>query len=152
VARYAGLLDAVREDSARDTRFARGQVLWRAGRAVEARDIFAALAVRDTGDDRCRDLAQLGIAEATLGNRDAARRAEQALADVKPRYMRGTLKLLQAEVVAALGERDRAVQLLREGLAMGMGLELLGGGVFGNPDLEPLFGYPPFEELLRPTG
>ena len=152
VARYAGLLDAVREDSARDTRFARGQVLWRAGRAVEARDIFAALAVGDTGDDRRRDLAQLGIAEATLGNRDAARRAEQSLADVKPRYERGTLKLLQAEVVAALGERDRAVQLLREGLAMGMGLELLGGGVFGNPDLEPLFGYPPFEELLRPTG
>jgi len=152
VSRYAGLLDAVREDTAHEARFTRAQVLWRAGRATEARDILAALAVHDTGDDRLRDLAQLGIAEAMLGNRDAARRAEQALVGGKRRYERGTPKLWQAEIAAALGERDRAVQLLHEGLSMGMGLERLGGGVFGNPDLEPLFGYPPFEELVRPTG
>ena len=152
VSRYAGLLDAAREDTARLTRFTRGQVLWRAGRAAEARDIFAALAVRDTGDDGLRDVAQLGIAEAMLGNGDAARRAKQALVRVKRRYERGTPKLWEAEIAASLGERNRAVQLLREGLAMGMGLELLGGGVFDNPDLEPLFGYPPFEELVRPSG
>jgi len=151
VSRYAGLLDPVREDTARDTRFTRGQVLWRAGHATEARDIFAALAGRDTGDDRRRDLAQLGIAEATLGNRDAARRAQQALAGVKTRYEHGTPKLWEAEIAASLGEHDRAVQLLREGMAMGLGLDLLGGGVFGNADLEPLFGYPPFEQLVKPT-
>jgi len=70
---------------------------------------------------------------------------------VRPRYERGTPKLLQAEVAAALGERERAVQLLHEGLALGMGLESLGGGLVGNSDLEPLFGYPPFEKLLKPT-
>lgn len=50
-----------------------------------------------------------------------------------------------------MGERERAVQLLQEGLVLGMGLELLGGGLVANADLEPLFGYPPFEKPLKPT-
>lgn len=152
VSRYAALLDAFRADTARETRFTRGQLLRRAGRGVEARAIFAALAARDTGDSRLRDLAQLGLTDATLGNREGARRAEQGLAAVKRRYDRGTPKLLQAEVAAAIGDRDRAVRLLREGLALGMGLEQLGGALLGNSDLEPLFGYPAFEELVKPSG
>ena len=152
VARYARLLDAYRGDTARETRFTRGKILWRAGRAAEARDIFAALAARDTGDNRLRDLAQLGLTEVALGDRDAAQRAEQELAAAKRRYDRGTPKLLQAEIAAAVGDRDGAVRLLREGLALGMGLELLAGGLLGNSDLEPLFGYPAFEELVKPSG
>ena len=152
IVRYGGLLDAVRDDTARDTRFTRGAVLWRAGRFGESRAIFTALAARDTGFERLRDLAQLGITSARLDDRDGASRAEQVLAAANPRYQRGTIKLLQAEIAAALGERERAVQLLRQGLALGLGLESLGGALVGNSDLEPLFGYPPFEDLLKPTG
>ena len=152
IMRYAGLLEPVRGDTAREARFTRGNVLWRAGRLAESRAIFTELAVRDTGFRRLRDFAQLGIIAAKLGDRDAALRAEQALAGTSPRYQRGTPLLLRAEVLAALGERERAVQLLRQGLGLGLGLESLGGALLGNPDLEPLFGYPAFEELLRPTG
>ncbi len=152
VERYASLLDAVKDDTARETRYARGLVLLRAGRPLEARAIFAALAPRDTGDNRLRDLAQLGITAAKLGDRQGALEAERMLAAANPRYERGTPKLLQAEIAAALGERDRAVQLLRQGLGLGMGLQRLGGELFGNADLEPLYGYPPFQELVKPNG
>jgi tRNA A-37 threonylcarbamoyl transferase component Bud32 len=151
IARYAVLLDAVRGDTTRDAQYVRGGVLWRAGRIAEARDIFAVLETRDTSGDRFDDVAQLGITEAMLGDRAAAVRAERVLGTANPRYDRGVPKLLEAEVVAALGDRDRAVQLLQQAISLGAGLETL-SSVFGNPDLEPLYGYPPFEELLKPTG
>ncbi len=148
----AARVDPLRDDTVRDTRFTRGAVLWRAGRVAESRAIFAALAARDTGINRMRDIAQFGITSAKLGDRAAARRAERALASANPPYQRGTPKLLQAEIAAALGEPERAVRLLQQGLALGLGLESRGGALVDNSDLEPLLGYPPFEELLRPTG
>jgi hypothetical protein len=87
-----------------------------------------------------------------LGDRRGALEAERTIAAAHPRYERGTPKLLQAEIAAALGERDRAVQLLRQGLGLGLGMQRLGGELFGNADLEPLFGYPSFEELVKPNG
>lgn len=152
ITRYAGLLDAVATDTARDTRYVRGQVLWRAGRLAEARAVFTALAARDTGVIRLRDLAQIGITSARMGDRERALQAVQGIAAANPRFQLGTPELLQAEIAAALGERERAVELLRQGLTLGLGLEWMGGALRGNPDLEPLFGYAPFEELLKPTG
>ena len=151
VGRYADLLRGAAADTDRDARFVRGQVLWRAGRPTEAREIFTALASSDTGAMRLHDLAQVGITSARLGDRDGALQAQRRIAAAGDRYERGTPKLLQAEIAAALGDRDGAVGLLRLGLNLGLGLETLGGDLFGNPDLEPLFGYGPFEELLRPT-
>jgi tetratricopeptide (TPR) repeat protein len=150
--RYAVLLDAARNDTARASRYTRGGVLWRAGRFAEAREIFAALAARDTGVSRLRDLAQLGIACAKLGDRAGAVQAGQGIAAANPRYGHGTPEMMQAEIAAALGERERAVELLQQGLAQGLGLESFGGALLSNSDLEPLFGYAPFEELLKPVG
>jgi hypothetical protein len=54
----------------------------------------------------------------------------------------------RARIHALLGEKEQAMKVLREGFA-----EM---GLFHAPrlrmemDLEPLWGYPPFEELLRP--
>jgi len=152
MSRYASLLEAVKGDSGRHAQFVRGSVLLRAGRLTEARGIFASLESSDTGFARLQDLAQVGIVSAQLGDRAAAAAAQRTLALYSPKYQRGTSKLMQAEVAAALGDRDQAVDLLRQGLELGLGLESLGGGLAGNPDLEPLFGYPRFEELLKPAG
>jgi predicted Zn-dependent protease len=152
IAHYADLLEGANADTARSGRFIRGGVLWRAGRLAQARQIFAALVARDTGEDRLADVAQLGIIEAKLGDRAGVSEVERTLANANPRYNRGEPKLLQAEVVAALGERERAVQLLRQALVLGVGLDALGGSLIGNSDLEPLFGYPSFEELIKPVG
>jgi hypothetical protein len=55
------------------------------------------------------------------------------------------IRYLVVLVAVALGERERAMELLRQ----------LGGGMarlHRDPLLEPLWDYPPFMELLRPTG
>jgi len=151
VQRYARLMDGAASDTARESRYTRGGLYWRAGRLRDAQMIFRSLAAADTGMDRLRDLAQLGITSAHLGDSATASLAEKQIRDATPRYLRGTQKLLQAEIAAALNERARAVALLREGLALGLGLESLGGALIGNPDLEPLNGFPAFEELLKPS-
>jgi tetratricopeptide (TPR) repeat protein len=145
--RYARLMD--RADTARDSQYMRGALYWRAGRLREAREIFSSLSATDTGMAQLRDLAQLGVTDARLGDKAAAATAEQQIRNAAPRYQLGVQKLLQAEIAATLNERERAVALLREGLALGLGLETLGGALIGNPDLQPLYGYPAFEELLK---
>jgi len=90
--------------------------------------------------------------EAKLGDRAAAQEIEGELASATPRYERGTPELLRAQIAAALGERERAVSLIRQGTGPGMGLWELGGALLGNENLEPLYGYPPFEQLVAPAG
>ncbi|HEY4953708.1 MAG TPA: protein kinase [Gemmatimonadaceae bacterium] len=151
VQQYARLMDGAASDTTRESRYTRGGLYWRAGRLRDAQTIFSSLAAADTGIDRLRDLGQLGITSARLGDGAAASLAEKQISDATPRYQRGTQKLLQAEIAAALNERARAVSLLREGLALGLGLETLGGALIGNPDLQPLYGFLAFEELLKPS-
>lgn len=149
--RYASMLDAVAADTSRETSYTRGRVLWRAGRVAEAGGVFAGLTARDSGVERLRDLAQLGITMAMRGDRTGALSAEREIAAANLLYQRGTPKLLQAEIAAALGQGERAVALLQRGLALGLGLESLGGVLLDNPDLEPLFGFAPFQALLKPA-
>ncbi len=64
-------------------------------------------------------------------------------------YLFGANTYWRARIAALLGERERAVSLLRDGFAQGRSY---GAYLHAEYDLEPLRGYPPFEELLRPKG
>ena len=55
----------------------------------------------------------------------------------------------RAGIAAALGERERAMQLLRQSGPLNWYPNLL---EHVDPNLEPLWDYPPFQELLRPKG
>ena len=52
-------------------------------------------------------------------------------------------------VAAHLGHRDRAVDYLKRGVAAGRG-DTYSRFARWDLDLEPLWGYPPFEELIAP--
>ena len=106
---------------------------------------FAARCIRERPDDPELDYYRCctGIAAAHLGNREEAEATVARLeADGVP--------MLAAYVAAHLGERDRALALVREGITQT-------SGTYRDVrqwdlDLEPLWGYPPFEELIRPKG
>jgi hypothetical protein len=66
----------------------------------------------------------------------------------KPQH-RGSLTYARARTAAALGERDRALQLLRDAFAEGLEH---GPHVHQIVDFEILRGYEPYERLLRPAG
>jgi tetratricopeptide (TPR) repeat protein len=87
-------------------------------------------------------LSCLGMATAHLGDTAAAEEMMTQLAADED--------FVQAGYVAAhLGQRERAVDLLKRGIAAGRG-ETYARFTRWDLDLEPLWGYPPFEELLKP--
>ena len=74
---------------------------------------------------------------------------DDRLAAIAEPYVFGGPTLWRALIAASLGERERAVNLLRD--AFGRGADY-GIWLHRDPDLASLRDYPPFQELLRPKG
>ena len=95
-------------------------------------------------------LGQLGVVAARRGDREEAYRISRLLEEGD-----GSLNLPgsrhdgayeRARIAAALGERERAVELLQQS-SDGQFIH-----IHESPQFEPLRDYPPFKELLRPKG
>lgn len=108
--------------------------------------------LREMASENPEDIEVLGY----LGSL-AARRADrtEALAisaslegkTVRPQF--GGDAYRQARIAALLGDRERAIALLREAVARGWAYDVW---FHREMDLESLRGYPPFEEFIRPKG
>jgi len=103
-------------------------------------------------------LGTLGTLAARRGDRTEAQRISNELARIDYRYMHGAHTFRRSCIAAQLGEKELAVDLLRQAAMQGCGGSI--GGIpqipalvfHANMDLEPLHGYPPYEELLKPKG
>jgi predicted Zn-dependent protease len=86
-------------------------------------------------------------AELALARHDtaAARAADEWFARRSPPYPDPRPAVHRAEIAAALGERDRAVDLLRSAISLGFPPGLL----HYYATLLPLVGYAPYEALAR---
>jgi tetratricopeptide (TPR) repeat protein len=91
-----------------------------------------------------------GIAAARAGDRDAALAIGRTLAERGhvPFFFRWVPLWPRADIAAQLGDKDDAIDALREALGSGSPYYDL----HVDPDLQPLHGYPPFEELMKPQG
>lgn len=92
---------------------------------------------------------QAGCLYALNGQPDLARDCERRLAAYDLPGEGGSVPLFQAFIAARLGEKARAVDLLKQAADRGVPLAM---GWYSDPDLEDLRGYPPFEALMRPKG
>lgn len=133
-----------------------GAALYWAGRWDAASAIFhqltgyAKFAVRAHG--------VLGVLAARREDRAEANAADAWLAGVDPRHCRGEVSVWRARIAAALGERERAVELLDQAFAEGQTQDY--SGTYGpgmgwfrlDPHFEPLRDFPPFVALMRPKG
>jgi Flp pilus assembly protein TadD len=118
-----------------------------AGRGEEARAVVERLAGEKPDDPNY--LGHLGVPAAGRGDRAGAQRVSAQLDALTQPYLRGRHTLWRVRIAAALGERERAVALLRDALQQGQGYNALFHTVV---DFEPLRDYAPFRELLRPKG
>ena len=125
----------------------------RVGRLDEAQVLFEGLVEDDGHHMRFgpRYLAQLGIVAARRGDRVEAYRLSRLLEEEDPllNLIPSESAYARAVIAAALGERERAMVLLRQSGPPGAPLR---SGLHLDPLLEPLWDYPPFQELLRPKG
>jgi tetratricopeptide (TPR) repeat protein len=120
------------------------------GRWAEAREPLLELDRRDRDADRrdwdADDVAgALGVIAAHTGDLEGAQRAIDELMAAAPRQS----YFWRACIAAHLGREDRAVELLREGFSQGLRFSLK---FHHNVDLEPLWDYPPYQDLIAPKG
>jgi hypothetical protein len=127
------------------------EALFLAGGWEEARPIVDTLATRYSQDTY--ELGLRGRLAAHRGDTREAERVSALLAALTTPYMLGRQSYARAQIAAILGQRERAVALLREAIAQGV-FFFGTPGTLGDadPELESLRDYPPFQELLRPKG
>jgi tetratricopeptide (TPR) repeat protein len=130
-----------------------GSALAAAGRCQESKGVFSLL------DKECpKDInfsGELGKLAAATGDIKLARKCAKTLTQHEKSEAFGALTFQRACIMAQLGQRDSAVELLRNAIAKG-----IGSGSFSNyahlithtAELEPLHGYPPYEKLIKPKG
>ena len=153
--RFEGLSPADRDSLDDPSRRWLGKLLALAGREQEARALvprepgLRARLEADAGDTNA--LGQLGVMLADNGDREGALEISRRLAQIGPRRNRlhffGYPSRLRADIAAALGERERAIELLIRAFAEGLHFD-----TFYHIEYPSLSGYPPFEELIRPKG
>ncbi len=112
----------------------------------EAGTIASALLKEQPGNTVYVTLA--GAIAARQGDRALATKHAAALAQASS-APGGANELRRAQLAALLGEREQAVQFLRDAFAHGLSMSV---GLHRNIDLEPLRGYAPFDDLMKPKG
>jgi tetratricopeptide (TPR) repeat protein len=120
-----------------------------AERWAEAQAMFEELSAKDPDEVDYR--GWLGVAAARRGHRDVALRASGHLERVDRPYLYGRHTYQRACIAALLGEKDRAVELLRQSFTEGKPLGRI-WVVHADASLESLRGYGPFEDLMKPKG
>ena len=119
----------------------------------EARAVGDTLALRH--GTHISTLAVLGRLAAYRGDARTAERFADSLAGVRGPYLRGQHTHARAQIAAILGQREKAVRLLRDAMAQGVEVNTyrpmrLGSVNHALPEFQSLRGYGPFEDLLRP--
>nr|MBA2670938.1 winged helix-turn-helix domain-containing protein [Gemmatimonadota bacterium] len=130
-----------------DHRRAHARALYSARRWAEAETLFRQLAGEQPGDVHLQ--GYLGTLAARRGDRSRAELISGWLAEVRQPYLWGSNTYWRACIASLLGEQELAVGLLRDSFSQGYHHGPL---LHTDIDLEPLHGYPPFRELMRPKG
>jgi TolB-like protein/tetratricopeptide (TPR) repeat protein len=154
LARALGALQGCSPEEARteETRAELALLFRLAGRWDEAHAIDEQLA-REAPVDTERALVRagdLGVLAALRGHRGEALRISDELSRIARPFLFGVHNYERARIAAQLGEKDRAVDLMRTAMGQGFFLSSESNGLPLEPSFDTLRGYPPFEELVKP--
>ena len=135
------------EKKTENYRITLANALYSAGQWEEAGNIFETLAAAHPEDIDYQGF--LGALAARRGDRARAMKISEELSKIDRPYLFGGHTYWSACIAALLGEKERAVALLRESYGQG---RYFGVDLHRDIDLESLWDYPPFMEILRPKG
>lgn len=103
-----------------------------------------ASAARDTNSFDV--VGYLALAQAAHGDRSRARAVADSLGGLHRRWLHGEHTYWRAAIMGAIGERDLAVELLKQAYREGQSMQ----SWHYHSALTALHGYPPFDALVRP--
>jgi tetratricopeptide (TPR) repeat protein len=124
-----------------------GRALYLAERWDEAGEVFEDLSGEDPDNVDYRGF--LGSLAVRRGHPGLAQSISNELANLDRKGLYGFHTYRLACIAALQGDSERAVQLLRDAFAQGHPFTVQ---VHREVDLESLWEYPPFQELIRPKG
>jgi tetratricopeptide (TPR) repeat protein len=122
------------------------RVLYLAERWEEAAALFSALAADNPGN--VEYVGYLGCIAARTNASGRAQGISAELERVRGHNSSVLATHARARIAALLGDRQRAVDLLRDALTQGLPY---GVALHNDPDFEPLRDYEPFVALIRPS-
>jgi tetratricopeptide (TPR) repeat protein len=93
-------------------------------------------------------LRHLGTSAARMGDREEALKISEQLKNIERPYLFGNTTHNRARIHALLDEKELAMRFLREALSQGRSYDRL----HPDMDLDSLWDYPPFQELIKPKG
>ena len=127
-----------------------GRSLIAAGRIDEALILFAALANEES--ERLGYRGAYGVLKARSPDPQSAQPELDWLRQVDRRFVFGAPFFWRSAIHAWQGDLDQAVRLYREALAAGLPFGWPRIHPHADPLLEPLWDYPPFQQLIAPRG
>jgi tetratricopeptide (TPR) repeat protein len=136
------------EQAVPEYRYGLARALELLGRYGAADTLITALAAEDSQDVDYEGM--VGVLAARQGDRGTAQQVERLLAMRTGAFLAGSNTAYRAAIEAILGDRDRAVALLRQAIAEGA--YPFSGPLHSDPAFASLRELPPFEELVRPKG
>ncbi|MBI4421652.1 MAG: serine/threonine protein kinase [Gemmatimonadetes bacterium] len=138
---------ATQSRASREDSMGYATVLFWTGDLARSKDWWQRLAAaRDADGVAHRYLVHISARE---GDRERALRESEQWAFNPPPFYPGRVSYRQAEVAASMGDKSRAVELLRRAFAEGFPL---GIGIHRDMLLRPIWNEPGFKELIRPKG
>lgn len=123
-----------------------GQILYLLEEWAKAKKIFEVL--YDENPEDLHNLGFLGVLTARIGNREEATRTSEELKSIERPNLHGENTHLKSCIAAILGDKEQAVELIRDSLAKGRPYHIL----HWDMGYENLDDYPPSIELKKPKG
>jgi serine/threonine-protein kinase len=134
------------EKASEGNRYNQATTLYVLGRWAEAKTLFEGL--RNEVPDNIDYLGYLGPVAARMGNKEEAMDISKLLENDKRPYQFGNPTFWRARIAALLGDKEGAVNLIRQATKEGYSYS----SIHPCEDFEPLADYPPYIQLMKPKG
>jgi serine/threonine protein kinase/tetratricopeptide (TPR) repeat protein len=134
------------EKTSAGNRYNKAITLYVLGKWDEAKALFEGL--HSDVPDNIIYLGYIGAIAAQEGNKEEALKISKQLEENKKPYSHGTPSYWRARIAALLGDKEGAVNLLRQATKQGYYFP----SIHPTEDFESLADYPPYVQLLKPKG
>ncbi|MFZ2053942.1 MAG: serine/threonine-protein kinase [Candidatus Aminicenantales bacterium] len=134
------------EKTSEENRYSQASTFYVLGKWAEAKALFEGL--HSEIPDKTDYLGYLGVVAAQMGNKEEALKISKQLEDDKRPYLYGNPTYWRARIAAILGDKEGAVNLIRQATKEGFSYDSL----HPTEDFESLADYPPYIQLMKPKG